>query len=147
MATANVSDVQYKHYKTSINFDIFTQSVFFSLTFLPEGHTIWFASPPGFGLASYLSLVGLDKELFSCQHKTLCFSLAGVQRVNVGMVGLELLGVEAAGLHSFPYYLEKERVLKAIHKLPFEGDIKRLKGKKSKGMYRLGLAIIVSFTL
>ncbi len=32
---------------------------------------------------------------------------------------------------------EKERVLKAIHKLPLEGDIKRLKGRKSKGMYRL----------
>jgi len=32
---------------------------------------------------------------------------------------------------------EKERVLKAIHKLPFEGDIKRLNGRKSKGLYRL----------
>jgi len=32
---------------------------------------------------------------------------------------------------------EKERVLRAIHKLPYEGDIKRLKGRKSKGMYRL----------
>lgn len=32
---------------------------------------------------------------------------------------------------------EKERVLRAIYKLPDEGDIKRLKGKRSKGMYRL----------
>lgn len=32
---------------------------------------------------------------------------------------------------------EKERVLKAIYKLPNEGDIKRLKGKKSRGLYRL----------
>ena len=32
---------------------------------------------------------------------------------------------------------EKERVLKAIGKLPHEGDIKRLQGKKSRGMYRL----------
>lgn len=31
---------------------------------------------------------------------------------------------------------EKERVLKAISKLP-EGDVKRLKGKRSAGMYRL----------
>lgn len=32
---------------------------------------------------------------------------------------------------------EKERVLKAIHELPYKGDIKRLQGKKSLGMYRL----------
>lgn len=32
---------------------------------------------------------------------------------------------------------EKERVLRAIHELPHKGDIKRLKGKKSLGMYRL----------
>ena len=32
---------------------------------------------------------------------------------------------------------EKERVLRAISKLPNEGDIKQLKGKRSKGMYRL----------
>lgn len=32
---------------------------------------------------------------------------------------------------------EKERVLKAIHELPHKGDIKRLQGKKSRGMYRL----------
>ena len=32
---------------------------------------------------------------------------------------------------------EKERVLKAIHELPHKGDIKRLQGKKSLGMYRL----------
>ena len=32
---------------------------------------------------------------------------------------------------------EKEWVLRAIYKLPDEGDIKRLKGKRSKGMYRL----------
>ena len=32
---------------------------------------------------------------------------------------------------------EKERVLKAIHALPQKGDIKRLQGKKSLGMYRL----------
>lgn len=31
---------------------------------------------------------------------------------------------------------EKERVLKAIFRLP-EGDVKRLKGKRSAGMYRL----------
>lgn len=31
---------------------------------------------------------------------------------------------------------EKERVLKAIYHLP-EGDIKRLKGKRCAGMYRL----------
>ena len=33
--------------------------------------------------------------------------------------------------------IEKERVLKAIYKLPDGSDIKRLKGKKSKGFYRL----------
>lgn len=32
---------------------------------------------------------------------------------------------------------EKERVLRAIHKLPDEGDIKQLKGKRSKGLLRL----------
>jgi len=32
---------------------------------------------------------------------------------------------------------EKERVLRAIHGLPDSGDIKRLQGKKSRGMYRL----------
>ena len=32
---------------------------------------------------------------------------------------------------------EKERVLKAIYKLPNEGDIKQLKGKKSRGLLRL----------
>lgn len=32
---------------------------------------------------------------------------------------------------------EKERVLRAIAKLPNEGDIKQLKGKKSSGMLRL----------
>ena len=32
---------------------------------------------------------------------------------------------------------EKERVLRAIHELPHNGDIKRLQGKKSRGMYRL----------
>lgn len=32
---------------------------------------------------------------------------------------------------------EKERVLRAIHELPCKGDIKRLQGKKSRGMYRL----------
>lgn len=32
---------------------------------------------------------------------------------------------------------EKERVLRAIHELPHKGDIKRLQGKKSLGMYRL----------
>ena len=32
---------------------------------------------------------------------------------------------------------EKERVLRAIAKLPHEGDIKRLKGKKSRGLLRL----------
>lgn len=32
---------------------------------------------------------------------------------------------------------EKERILKAIHELPHNGDIKRLQGKKSRGMYRL----------
>lgn len=32
---------------------------------------------------------------------------------------------------------EKERVLKAIYQLPHTGDIKRLQGQKSKGMYRL----------
>jgi len=32
---------------------------------------------------------------------------------------------------------EKERVLRAIHDLPGRGDIKRLQGKKSRGMYRL----------
>jgi len=30
-----------------------------------------------------------------------------------------------------------ERVLRAIHGLPDSGDIKRLQGKKSRGMYRL----------
>lgn len=32
---------------------------------------------------------------------------------------------------------ERERVLKAIAKLPYEGDIKKLKGKKSCGLLRL----------
>lgn len=32
---------------------------------------------------------------------------------------------------------EQERLLKAIRKLPHEGDIKRLQGKKSKGFDRL----------
>lgn len=32
---------------------------------------------------------------------------------------------------------EKERVLRAIYRLPNEGDIKQLKGKRSKGLYRL----------
>lgn len=32
---------------------------------------------------------------------------------------------------------EKERVLKAIYKLPDEGDTKQLKGKRSKGLNRL----------
>ena len=32
---------------------------------------------------------------------------------------------------------EKERVLRAISKLPYEGDIKRLQGKKSLGLLRL----------
>ncbi len=32
---------------------------------------------------------------------------------------------------------EKERVLRAIHGLPEQGDIKRLQGKKSKGLFRL----------
>ena len=33
--------------------------------------------------------------------------------------------------------LEKERVLKAIYKLPEGEDIKQLKGKKNKGLLRL----------
>lgn len=32
---------------------------------------------------------------------------------------------------------DKARVLRAIHELPHSGDIKRLQGKKSQGMYRL----------
>ena len=32
---------------------------------------------------------------------------------------------------------EKERVLRAIYKLPQEGDIKQLRGKRSKGLFRL----------
>lgn len=32
---------------------------------------------------------------------------------------------------------EKERVLKAIYKLPDEGDIKRLRGLQNAGLYRL----------
>ena len=32
---------------------------------------------------------------------------------------------------------EKERVLKAIYKLPDEGDIKRLRGFQNAGLYRL----------
>ena len=32
---------------------------------------------------------------------------------------------------------EKERVLRAIHELPYKGDIKPLQGKKSQGMLRL----------
>ena len=32
---------------------------------------------------------------------------------------------------------EKQRVLKAIAGLPAEGDIKPLRGKKSRGLYRL----------
>ena len=32
---------------------------------------------------------------------------------------------------------EKERVLRAIHELPEQGDMKRLQGKKSKGLFRL----------
>lgn len=32
---------------------------------------------------------------------------------------------------------DKERILKAIHKLPDEGDIKQLKGQRSIGFFRL----------
>lgn len=32
---------------------------------------------------------------------------------------------------------DKERVLRAIHELPAGNDIKRLKGRKSMGLYRL----------
>lgn len=32
---------------------------------------------------------------------------------------------------------EKERILRAIHELPEQGDIKRLQGKKNKGLFRL----------
>ena len=32
---------------------------------------------------------------------------------------------------------EKKRVLRAISKLPYEGDIKRLQGEKSHGLLRL----------
>ena len=32
---------------------------------------------------------------------------------------------------------DKECILKAIYRLPDEGDIKALKGQKSRGMYRL----------
>ncbi len=32
---------------------------------------------------------------------------------------------------------EQERVLRAIHKLPEEGDIKRLQGPKDRGLLRL----------
>ena len=32
---------------------------------------------------------------------------------------------------------DKERILKAIYRLPDEGDIKALKGQKSRGMYPL----------
>ena len=32
---------------------------------------------------------------------------------------------------------EKERILRAIHGLPDRGDVKRLQGKKSKGLFRL----------
>ena len=42
---------------------------------------------------------------------------------------------------------EKERVLKAINQLPEGNDIKELKGKKNKGLYRLrvgGYGIIYS---
>lgn len=34
---------------------------------------------------------------------------------------------------------EKERILKAIYRLPEGNDIKELKGKKNKGVYRLRL--------
>lgn len=32
---------------------------------------------------------------------------------------------------------EKERILRAVAQLPFAGDIKRLRGRKSRGMFRL----------
>lgn len=32
---------------------------------------------------------------------------------------------------------EKERVLRAIYRLPHEGDIKPMRGSKSRGMFRL----------
>ena len=32
---------------------------------------------------------------------------------------------------------DMDRILKAIYRLPDEGDIKALKGQKSRGMYRL----------
>ena len=32
---------------------------------------------------------------------------------------------------------DKERILKAISRLPEQGDIKQLKGQKSRGMFRL----------
>lgn len=38
---------------------------------------------------------------------------------------------------------EKERVLKAIYQLPEGNDIKELRGKKNKGLYRLRVGDIV----
>lgn len=32
---------------------------------------------------------------------------------------------------------EKERVLRAIDKLPYEGDVKQLKGRRHRGKFRL----------
>lgn len=32
---------------------------------------------------------------------------------------------------------DKERVVRAIERLPFDGDIKQLRGQKSKGFFRL----------
>lgn len=32
---------------------------------------------------------------------------------------------------------EKERMLRAIHRLPEEGDIKQMKGAKGRGLFRL----------
>ena len=43
---------------------------------------------------------------------------------------------------------DKERVIHAIYKLPFEGDVKQLSGSKNKGYHRLRVGMYrIIFTL
>ena len=49
---------------------------------------------------------------------------------------IEIAKPAAKSIRSLPTP-DKERMLRAIHKLPEEGDIKQMKGAKVKGLFRL----------
>lgn len=49
---------------------------------------------------------------------------------------IEIAKLAAKFIHRLPAP-DKERVLKAIHKLPDEGDIKQMKGQKAHACFRL----------